>query len=151
MSKDNHNAPGEFSQFEKEAMRQRAKELKADLKANKKREIGEAVLLEAIAAMPQSDRDIAQRIHKIVSETTPELWPKTWYGMPAYANEDGKVVFFFQGAEKFEARYASFGFNDTAMLDDGNVWPTAYAIKELSDTEEKLIIELLQRAVGRQG
>ncbi len=151
MSKDNHNEPGEFSQFEKEAMRQRAKELKADLKANKRREIGEAVLLEAIAAMPQSDRDIAQRIHKIVSETTPELWPKTWYGMPAYANEDGKVVFFFQGAEKFEARYASFGFNDTAMLDDGNVWPTAYAIKELSDTEEKLIIELLQRAVGRQG
>ena len=149
MSADKTNASGNFSDFEKKAMMERARELKAEQKASKKRELGEAALHEAIAAMPQSDREIAEGIHKIVCETTPELWPKTWYGMPAYANEEGKVVFFFQGAEKFEARYATFGFNDTALLDDGNVWPTAYAIKKLSDNEEKMIAQLLKRAVGK--
>ncbi len=149
MSADKTNASGNFSDFEKKAMMERSRELKAEQKASKKRELGEAALLEAIAAMPQSDREIAERIHKIVCETTPELWPKTWYGMPAYANEEGKVVFFFQGAEKFEARYATFGFNDTAQLDEGNIWPTAYAIKKLSDSEEKMIAKLLKRAVGK--
>lgn len=149
MSADKTNASGNFSDFEKKAMMERARELKAEQKASKKRELGEAALQEAIAAMPPSDREIAERIHKIVCETTPELWPKTWYGMPAYANEEGKVVFFFQGAEKFESRYATFGFNDTAQLDDGNVWPTAYAIKKLSDNEEKMIAKLLKKAVGK--
>lgn len=139
---------GVFSDFEKVAMKQRATELKAEAKVSKKREQGETALQEAIAAMPNSDREIAEKIHEIVTETAPELWPKTWYGMPAYANEDGKVICFFQGADKFEARYASFGFNDIAKLDDGNMWPTAFALKKLTATEEKIIKELVTKAVG---
>lgn len=142
------NPTGEFSDFEKTAMKQRAKELKAEAKTTNKREQGEAALQEAIASMPKSDRDIAERIHKIVTETAPELWPKTWYGMPAYANEDGKVICFFQGAEKAKARYASFGFNDAALLDDGNMWPTAFALTKLTATEENIIKELVKKAVG---
>ena len=142
------NPTGEFSDFEKAAMKQRAKELKAEAKTINKREQGEADVQEAIAAMAKSDRGIAERIHKIVIETSPELWPKTWYGMPAYANADGKVICFFQGAEKAEARYASFGFNDAALLDDGNMWPTAFALTKLTATEENIIKELVKKAVG---
>jgi uncharacterized protein YdhG (YjbR/CyaY superfamily) len=142
------NPTGEFSDFEKAAMKQRAKELKAEAKTINKREQGEADVQEAIAAMSKSDCGIAERIHKIVIETAPELWPKTWYGMPAYANANGKVVRFFQGAEKAEARYASFGFNDAAVLDDGNMWPTAFALTKLTATEENIIKELVKKAVG---
>lgn len=149
MSTKETKSSGEFSNFEKEAMKQRALELKAESRVTKKREQGEAALHEVIAAMPQSDRVIAEKIHEIVSLVAPDLLPKTWYGMPAYANDDGKVVFFFQGAKKFETRYASFGFNDAAKLDDGNIWPTAYAIKKLTASEEKLIEELIKRAVGK--
>ncbi|MHB1455170.1 MAG: iron chaperone [Saccharofermentanales bacterium] len=142
---------GEFSDFEKAAMKQRAKELKAETKTSNKREQGEAAVQEVIAAMPESDRDIAERIHRIVTEAAPELWPKTWYGMPAYANADGKVICFFQGAVKFEARYASFGFNDAALLDDGNMWPTAFALTKLTAAEEKQIKELVKKAARQIG
>ena len=139
---------GEFSEFEKAAMKQRAKELKADAKTINKREQGEASVQEAIAAMTKTDRDMAGRIHKIVTDTAPVLLPKTWYGMPAYANTDGKVICFFQGAEKFDARYASLGFNDAALLDDGNMWPTSFALTKITAAEEKIIKELVKKAVG---
>lgn len=139
---------GEFSNAEQAAMKQRAKELKAEAKAASKKEQGEAALREAIAAMSESDRDIAERIHKIVTEAAPALLPKTWYGMPAYANANGEVVCFFQGAGRFDARYATFGFNDSALLDDGNMWPTAYAITKLTETEANMIQELVRKAVG---
>lgn len=136
-----------FSKAEQAAMKERAKELKAEARMNKKREEGERALLEKIAEMPPPDRAMAERIHAIVSEAAPELWPRTWYGMPAYAR-DGKVVCFFQGAAKFEARYATFGFNDAAALDDGHMWPTAFALVELSETEAARIAELVRRAAG---
>ena len=96
--------------------------------------------------MSGSDKVFAERIHELVTSAAPELWPKTWYGMPAYAR-DGKVVCFFQSAEKFEARYATFGFNDTAKLDDGNMWPTSFAVVDLTEVEEKRIVELVRKSV----
>ncbi|MDW7738865.1 MAG: DUF1801 domain-containing protein [Bacillota bacterium] len=146
MSKD--KSSGGFSDSEKAAMQQRAKELKAEAKATKKREQGEAALREVIAAMSKPDRNLAEGIHAIISEFAPDLWPKTWYGMPAYANESGKVICFFQGADKFETRYATLGFNDEAKLDDGNMWPTAFALKKLTATEQKRIKELIRKALG---
>ncbi|NLE53206.1 MAG: hypothetical protein GX613_17555 [Chloroflexi bacterium] len=128
-------------------MKERAKELKAEARANKKREDGERDLLEKIAEMPEADRTIAERVHEIVKANAPSLFPKTWYGMPAYANDDGKVVCFFQAAAKFESRYATFGFNDTANLDEGVMWPTAFAITALSAGEEAKIAELVKKAV----
>jgi uncharacterized protein YdhG (YjbR/CyaY superfamily) len=136
-----------FSKAEKAAMKERARELKAEARASKKREEGERAVLEKIAEMPPPDRAMAERLHAIVSEAASELWPRTWYGMPAYAR-DGKVVCFFQGAAKFEARYATFGFNDAANLDDGHMWPTAFALVELTDAEESRIAELVRRAAG---
>lgn len=136
-----------FTAEEKAAMKERAKELKAEARANKKREEGEKDLLEKVAEMQEPDRIMAERIHEIVTTNAPDLWPKTWYGMPAYAR-DGKVVFFFQSAEKFGARYATLGFNDTANLDDGNMWPTAYALRELSAAEEERIVALVKKAVS---
>ena len=136
-----------FSEHERAAMKARAKELAAEKRANKKRADGEKAVTEAIEAMSGSDRTLAERIHELVTNTAPELWPKTWYGMPAYAR-DGKVVCFFQSAGKFEARYATFGFNDTANLDDGNMWPTSFAIVQLTETEENLIVELVRRSVS---
>lgn len=136
-----------FSEAEQAAMKARAKELKAEERASKKREEGEKAVLEAIAEMPERDRTMAARIHEIVTETAPDLWPKTWYGMPAYAR-DGKVVCFFQGAGKFETRYSTLGFNDTANLDEGNMWPVTFALKELTPAEEKKIVELVKKAVG---
>ena len=135
-----------FSDAEKAAMKERAKELKAEARANKNRADGERDLLAAIAAMKGSDRAMAKRLHAIVTAAAPDLWPKTWYGMPAYAR-DGKVVCFFQAAEKFSSRYATFGFNDAANLDQGTMWPTTFALKELSAADEKKLGALVKKAV----
>jgi uncharacterized protein YdhG (YjbR/CyaY superfamily) len=135
-----------FSEQERAAMKERAKELKAEARLQKDREAGEKDLLAKIAEMPDEDRGMAQRLHEIIKDSAPDLTPKTWYGMPAYAR-DGKVVCFFQAASKFSARYATLGFNDTANLDDGAMWPTAFALKELTDAEEKRIRELVKKAV----
>jgi uncharacterized protein YdhG (YjbR/CyaY superfamily) len=133
-----------FTAEERAAMKERAKELKA----SKNREEGESDLLAKIAEMPESDRVMAQRIHEIVTANAPDLAPKTWYGMPAYANKDGKVVCFFQSAHKFNARYATFGFNDVANLDEGAMWPISFALKELTPTEEAKIAALVKKAVS---
>lgn len=144
--KDTQASEG-FTDEEKQAMKERAKELKAEARANKNRADGESDLLSKIAEMPEPDRSMAQQIHEIVKANAPDLWPKTWYGMPAYAR-DGKIVCFFQPAAKFEARYATLGFNDSAHLDDGAMWPTAFALKELAPAEEAKIAALVKRAAG---
>ena len=136
-----------FTAEERAAMRERARELRAEARAKKNRAEGERDLLAKIAEMPEPDRAMAERIHEIVTAAAPVLAPKTWYGMPAYA-KDGKVVCFFQGADKFDARYATFGFNDTANLDDGAMWPTAFALKELTPPEEPTIAALVKKAVS---
>lgn len=128
-------------------MRERAKELKAQARAGKDREAGEKAVLEKIAELPEPDRSMAERIHAIVKANAPELMPRTWYGMPAYTR-DGKVVCFFQAAAKFDARYATLGFNDSANLDDGAMWPTAFALKELTPAVEAKIAELVKKAVS---
>ena len=122
-----------FTAAEKAAMKARAKELKAEERANKNRAEGERDLLAAIAAMKEPDRVIAERLHAIVQANAPDLWAKTWYGMPAYAR-DGKVVCFFKSAGKFNSRYATFGFEEAANLDQGAMWPTSYALTELTPT-----------------
>src|SRR5919199_3698941 len=124
-----------FTAEERAAMRERAKELKAQTR----RADGERAVLAKIAEMPEADRAIAERLHEIVKASAPELSPKTWYGMPAYANKDGKVVCHFQSAQKFDSRYATLGFSDEANLDEGAMWPTSFALKELTDTEEAKI------------
>lgn len=136
-----------FSEVEKEAMRNRAKELRAEAKSSKNREQGEKDIQAAIAAMKEPDQILAKRIHQLVTTTAPELFPKTWYGMPAYANNDGKVVCFFQAASKFEARYASFGFNDSANIDDGNMWAISFALIKLTSVEEEKIVKLVKKAI----
>ena len=130
-----------FSAEEKAAMRARAKELKAT-------EDGETAVQEALAKMTPKDRALGKRIHAIVKESAPDLTPKTWYGMPAYANKDGKVVVFFRDAAKFKERYAMLGFNDTANLDSGNMWPVAFALTELTAADEKKIATRVKKAVG---
>lgn len=140
-------AKDNFSDVEKQAMKDRAKELKAEARANKKREEGEKDILEKIAEMPEPDRSMAERIHALVTAAAPDLWPRTWYGMPAYAR-DGKVVCFFQSAQKFESRYSTFGFNDTANLDDGSMWPISFALKELTAAEEEQLTALVRQAVS---
>ena len=137
-----------FTAEEKAAMKERAKELKAEARAAKDRAAGEKDLLAKVAEMKGSDHTMAKRIHEIVTANAPDLMPKTWYGMPAYANKDGKVVCFFQAAGKFNARYATFGFNDSANLDDGTMWPTAFALRKLIPTDEKKIIRLVKKAVS---
>jgi uncharacterized protein YdhG (YjbR/CyaY superfamily) len=137
-----------FTAEERSAMRERAKELKAEERANKNRAAGESALLAKIAEMQEPDRYMAERLHEIVKASAPELWPKTWYGMPAYANKDGKVVCFFQSAQKFNSRYATLGFNDKANLDEGAMWPTSFALKELGAAEEAVIGELVKRAAS---
>jgi uncharacterized protein YdhG (YjbR/CyaY superfamily) len=132
---------------EKAAMKERAKELKAEERANKDRAAGEADVLARIAEMPDSDRVMAERIHAVVKATAPELAPRTWYGMPAYA-KDGKIVCFFQAADKFKARYATFGFNDIANLDEGAMWPTSWALTKLTSADESRIAALVKKAVG---
>ena len=136
-----------FTDEEKAAMRERAKELKAEERANKDRAAGERAVLEKITEMPADDRDMAERLHALITKTAPELTPRTWYGMPAYA-KDGKVLCYFQDAAKFKSKYATFGFNDNANLDDGNMWPTSFALMKLTKTEEKRIAELVKQAVS---
>ncbi len=136
-----------FTDEERAAMKARAQELKAEARANKNRAEGERNVLAAIAAMKEPDRAMAKRLHAIVQASAPDLWPKTWYGMPAYA-KDGKVVCFFQSAQKFNARYATFGFSDEANLDKGALWPTAFALKELTAAEEAEIAALVKEAVS---
>jgi uncharacterized protein YdhG (YjbR/CyaY superfamily) len=131
-----------FTVEERAAMRERAKELKAEAR----KADGEKTLLAKIDEMKGSDRTMASRIHEIVTAAAPTLEPKTWYGMPAYA-KDGKIICFFQSAEKFDARYATFGFNDEAKLDAGAMWPTSFALKELTDAEEAKIAALVKKAV----
>jgi len=137
-----------FTDEELAAMKERARELKAEAKANQSRAEGEKALLARIAEMPEPDRLLARRVHEIVTASAPDLMPKTWYGMPAYANKDGKVVCFFQDAAKFTARYATLGFNDSANLDDGAMWPTAFALKKLTAAEEGRIAALVKKAVS---
>ena len=136
-----------FTDEERAAMRERAKEQKAEARADKKKAQGESDLLAKIAQMPEPDRAIAERLHEIVKASAPALSPKTWYGMPAYAR-DGKVVCFFQSAQKFDSRYATLGFSDEANLDEGSMWPTSFALKELTATEEAKISALVKRAVS---
>jgi uncharacterized protein YdhG (YjbR/CyaY superfamily) len=135
-----------FTDEEKAAMRNRAQELKADARANKNKADGERAVLAAIAAMPEGDRVMATRVHAIITGSAPVLAPKTWYGMPAYA-KDGKVVCFFTAASKFNTRYATLGFNDEAHLDDGAMWPTSFALTQLTATDEERIGALVQQAV----
>ena len=133
-----------FTAEERAAMKERARELKAEAG----RADGEKAVLAKIAEMPPADRALAKRIHAIVKASAPSLAPKTWYGMPAYANEDGKVVCYFQSAHKFKSRYATFGFNDTANLDKGAMWPTSFAVKELTAAEEAKIARLVKKAAS---
>jgi uncharacterized protein YdhG (YjbR/CyaY superfamily) len=133
-----------FSAEERAAMRERA----AELKAEARKADGEKALLAKVKEMPDSDRKMAERFHEIVKSNAPDLMPKTWYGMPAYANKDGKVVIYFQDAAKFDSRYATFGFNDTANLDDGQMWPTSFALKKLTAADEKKIAALVKKAVS---
>jgi len=137
-----------FTAEEKAAMKNRAQELKAEARANKDKAEGESAVLAAIAAMQEPDRAMAKRLHAIIKASAPALSPKTWYGMPAYANKEGKVVCFFQTAQKFNTRYATFGFNDTANLDEGALWPVAFALKELTATEEARISALVKKALS---
>jgi uncharacterized protein YdhG (YjbR/CyaY superfamily) len=139
-TKTTRKAAEGFSAEEKAAMRARARELKAN-------EDGESAVRAAIAKMSPQDRAIAKRLHELIKGTAPELTPKTWYGMPAYA-KDGKVVCFFRDAGKFKERYAMFGFNDSAKLDQGSMWPIAFALTKLSGAEEKKIGALVKKAVG---
>jgi uncharacterized protein YdhG (YjbR/CyaY superfamily) len=136
-----------FTDEERAAMKNRAQELKAEARANKNKADGERDVLAAIAAMQEPDRAMAKRLHAIIKASAPALSPKTWYGMPAYA-KDGKVVCFFQSAEKFNTRYATFGFSDTANLDEGALWPVAFALKELTAAEEARIRALVKKAVS---
>ena len=136
-----------FTDEERDAMKERAKELKAEARASKDRAAGERDVLAKIAEMPKSDRTMAERIHEIVTASAPELSPKTWYGMPAYA-KDGKIVCFFQAAAKFKARYATFGFDQEAHLDEGTMWPTSFALTELTATDEATIAALVKQAVS---
>jgi uncharacterized protein YdhG (YjbR/CyaY superfamily) len=131
-----------FTKEERAAMRERAKELKAATD-------GETAVQEALAKMTPDDRAIGERLHAIVKDAAPELTPKTWYGMPAYANKEGKVVCFFRNAAKFKERYAMFGFNDSANLDDGSMWPVAFALKKLTKADETRIAKLVKQAVSQ--
>ena len=135
-----------FTAEERAAMRERARELKAEAQ----RADGERAVLAKIAEMQGPDRAMAKRLHEIIKASAPALSPKTWYGMPAYA-KDGKVVCFFQSAQKFDSRYATFGFSDKANLDEGAMWPTSFALKELTATEEAKISALVKRAVSQAG
>ncbi|WP_313494526.1 DUF1801 domain-containing protein [Stenotrophomonas sp.] len=139
-----------FTAEEQAAMKERARELKAEAKAGKLKADGEAELLAKVAEMPAAEQQMARRVHAIVTTTAPTLTPKTWYGMPAYAR-DGKVVLFFQGASKFGSRYSTLGFNDMAMLDDGAMWATAYALTAITPEVEKKITILVKKAMRTPG
>jgi len=134
-----------FTDEERAAMKERVKEQKAEARRGANRAEGEKDVLAKLAEMPESDRAMGERIHAIIKTSAPALSPKTWYGMPAY-EKDGKVVCFFQSADKFKARYATFGFNDSANLDEGAMWPTSFALKKLTAAAEKTIGELVRKA-----
>ena len=144
--KDTQETKG-FTDEERAAMKERARELKAEARASKDKAAGESDVLAKIAEMPEPERAMATRLHEIIKASAPALSPKTWYGMPAYA-KDGKVVCFFQSAEKFKSRYATFGFSDEANLDEGTMWPTSFALKELTAVEEARISALVKKAVS---
>ncbi len=136
-----------FTDEERAAMKERAQELKAEERMNKIRAEGEKALLDKIAEMEGADRAMAEKLHDIITASAPDLTPRTWYGMPAYAKE-GKVVCFFQSAQKFKSRYATLGFSDAANLDEGAMWPTYFALKELAPAQEKKITALVKKAVS---
>ncbi|MBQ0892259.1 hypothetical protein KBX37_03945 [Micromonospora sp. U56] len=137
-----------FSAEERAAMKERAAELRAEGKKGTKKAEGLQALLDRIAQMAPEDRALAERVHVAVTAAAPELSPKTWYGMPAYVNADGKVVVFFQDSGKFNYRYSTLGFQDTANLDDGDLWPVAYALQKWSPAVEKKVVELVKAAVS---
>ena len=137
-----------FSEAERAAMKARAQELKAQGRSGQKKADNERAALDAIAEMPDADRVLAERIHALVNANAPELLPKTWYGMPAYAKEDGKLVCFFKAASKFDGRYAMLGFEDEAALDDGSMWPVVFAIVEWTPAVEKKLAALVKTAVA---
>ena len=145
-TKSAQTASDGFSAEERAAMKQRAAELRAEGKKGAKRADGEEAVLESIARMAPDDRALAERVHVAITSTAPGLTPKTWYGMPAYANEDGKVVVFFQDSGKFSYRYSTLGFQDPAHLDDGDLWPVSYALLQWSPAVEERIVELVKAA-----
>ncbi|NUQ86424.1 MAG: DUF1801 domain-containing protein [Anaerolineales bacterium] len=145
--KDTQKSKG-WTEEEKAAMKERAKEMKAEARASRNREEGEKAILAAINAMKEPDRSMAKRVHEIVTAAAPHLMPKTWYGMPAYADKDGKVICFFQAASKFNVRYATFGFQPDAHLDEGNMWPASFALIKLTPAEEAKIAALVKKAVS---
>lgn len=149
-AKSTGKAVNGFTDEEKAAMRERVQEMKAGARRSKSatQADGESEVLAKLASMPPSDRALGERIHAIVKATAPALAPKTWYGMPAYANQDGNVVCFFQDARKFKTRYATLGFSDKAHLDEGAMWPVTYAVKEITAAEEARIAALVKKAVG---
>jgi len=147
MTENSKKKSNGFSDLELSLMKERAKELKAEERVSKNREIGEKDVLAAIESMLEPDRTLAKRIHAIVYNYAPGLRPKLWYGMPAYA-KDGKVICFFQSASKFKVRYATLGFQPEANLDEGAMWPVSFAVKKLTDSEEAKIVELVKKAIG---
>jgi hypothetical protein len=139
-----------FTAEERAAMQERVRELKAEARRGSRsaKADGELDVLAKIAEMPGPDRSMAERLHALVKANAPDLSPRTWYGMPAYANRDGKIVCFFQSADKFKARYATFGFDDAAHLDEGSMWPVSFALKELTPADEARLSALVRKAVG---
>ena len=146
--KDAKAEPDGFSAEERAAMKERAAELRAEGKKGVKKADGLRAVLDSIAAMVPEDRALAERVHVTVTATAPELSPRTWYGMPAYANAEGKVVVFFQDAGKFKYRYSTLGFQEAAHLDDGDLWPVSYALQQWSPVVEKRVVELLRAAIS---
>jgi uncharacterized protein YdhG (YjbR/CyaY superfamily) len=147
-TKDAETPSAGFSADERAAMKERAAELRAEGKKGAKKADGLEATLDAIAKMAPEDRALAERVHVAVTTAAPDLSPKTWYGMPAYANEDGKVVVFFQDSGKFNYRYSTLGFQDAANLDDGDLWPVSYALQKWSPQVEKQVVELVKAAVS---
>jgi uncharacterized protein YdhG (YjbR/CyaY superfamily) len=147
MSEAKKTSAGGFTEAERAAMKERAEELKAEKGGKKKAQQAQACL-DKIAELPEPDRALAERIHAIVMDVAPLLQPKTWYGMPAYANADGKNVVFFQPASKFDVRYATLGFEEAAAIDEGTMWPTAWAITDLTEDDVEFVRALVKRAVG---
>jgi len=147
-TKDAKTESGGFSAEERAAMKKRAAELRAEGKKGAKQADGLQAALDSIAEMAPEDRALAERVHVTVTATAPELSPKTWYGMPAYASSDGKIVVFFQNAGKFNYRYSTLGFQDTANLDDGDMWPVTYALKKWSPVVQKKVAELVKAAIS---
>jgi uncharacterized protein YdhG (YjbR/CyaY superfamily) len=147
-AKNSKTESGGFTAEERAAMQQRAAELRAEGKKGAKKADGLEAVLDSIAKMAPEDRALAERVHTTVTATAPELSPKTWYGMPAYANADGKVVVFFQDSGKFKYRYSTLGFQEAANLDDGDLWPVAYALQKWSPVVQKKVAELVKAAIS---